>query len=85
MTRMTWEEFSQAFDEAFAELGITVLPETEPLSTTTFDVIMRPPRAESPDSSGETPDKRKTSPSNASRTGGLAEPRTPPRRAQGAR
>ncbi len=51
MTRMTWEEFSQAFDEAFAELGITVLPETEPPTTTTFNAIMKQRRAETPDSS----------------------------------
>ena len=63
MTRMTWEEFSQAFDEAFAELGITVLPTTSPPSTTTIDIIMRRPRAESrdnqrrhnPDSLDDTP------------------------------
>ena len=63
MTCMTWEEFSQAFDEAFAELGITVLPTTSPPSTTTIDIIMRRPWAESrdnqrrhnPDSLDDTP------------------------------
>ena len=65
MPQMTWEEFSRKFDEVSAELGITVLPATEPPTTTTIDVIMRQRRAESPASSDETPEERDATPDNA--------------------
>ena len=63
MPQMTWEEFSRKFDEVSAKLGITVLPTTSPPSTTTIDIIMRRPWAESrdnqrrrnPDSLDDTP------------------------------
>ena len=60
------EAFLQRDEEAFANSGTTVPPETEPpTTTTTFDAIMKPPRAETPASSDETPDKRDATPDNA--------------------
>ena len=58
-------EYLKRYLQERGDSGITVLPETEPPSTTTIDIIMMPPRAETPDSSGETPNKRDATPDNA--------------------
>ena len=63
MPRRTYKEFSRAWNALIAKYGITEVLETEPPSTTTFDIIMRRPRAESrdnqrrhnPDSLDDTP------------------------------
>ncbi len=49
MPRRTHEEYSRARQAVLAKYGITEVLETEPPSTTTFDIIMRQPRAESRD------------------------------------
>ena len=62
MTTPTYAEFLKRHYQLFGGSGTTVLPETEP-TTTTFDIIMRRPRAESrdnqrrhnPDSLDDTP------------------------------
>ena len=57
------EALWQSDEAAFANSGITEFPETEPpTTTTTLDVIMRPPRAETPASSDETPEESVTPP-----------------------
>ena len=56
MPRRTHEEYSRALNAVIAKYGITEVQERESLSTTTFDVILRQRRAESPASSDETPD-----------------------------
>ena len=67
MTTPTYAEFLKRHYQLFGGSGTTEPPETEPPSTTTFDVIMRPPRAESPDSSDETPEERDATSDNARR------------------
>jgi len=58
-------EYLKRYLQERGDSGITVLPETEPPSTTTLEVIMKPPRAESPASSDETPEERDATPDNA--------------------
>ena len=67
MPRRSHEEYSRASNAVIAKYGITDAPETEPPSTTSFDVIMKPPRAESPASSDETPEERAATSDNARR------------------
>ena len=56
MPRRTYKAFSRVWNALIAKYGITEVQERESLSTTTFDVILRQRRAESPASSDDTPD-----------------------------
>ena len=67
MPRRTHEEYSRALNAVIAKYGITEVPEREYPSTTTFDVILRQRRAESPASSDETPEERDATSDNARR------------------
>ena len=67
MPRRTYKEFSRVWDALIAKHGITEVQEREYPSPTTFDVILRQRRAETPASSDETPDKRDATPDNARR------------------
>ena len=69
MPRRTHEEYSRALNAVIAKYGITEVQERESLSTTTFDVILRQRRAESPASSGKPSGNDSAPPSNARRTG----------------
>ena len=69
MPRRTHEEYSRALNAVIAKYGITEVPEREYPSTTTFDVILRQRRAESPASSDEPSGKDLPPPSNARRPG----------------
>ena len=67
MPHPTYEEYSRAIKAVYAKYGITEVPETEPPSTTTFDVTIRPPQARTPDSSDETTEERDATSDNARR------------------
>ena len=67
MPRRTYKEFSRAWNALIAKYGITEVQERESLSTTTFDVILRQRRAETPASSDETPEERDATSDNARR------------------
>ena len=67
MPRRTYKEYSRALNAVIAKYGITEVPEREYPSTTTFDVILRQRRAESPASSDETPEERDATSDNARR------------------
>ena len=61
----THAELLKRYLQGRGDFGITVLPATEPpTTTTTFDAIMKPPRAETPASSDETPEERDATPDN---------------------
>ena len=67
MPRRSHEEYSRARQAVLAKYGITEVQEREYPSTTTFDVILRQRRADTPASSDETPEERDATSDNARR------------------